>query len=165
MSNLSNTVTLIVLVLMLVSCNQKQASIVQNTMQTTTAFQYKVEGCAAEKISKSLEEEQGNTFPELPESLTVTAMGDSIVFHHQVNHFCCRKVNLIQVQNESTITITENWHGMVCKCHCNSNLQATITPLAKGTYKVFVLDKSTDLLNDSIQLPMDTIWRGSITIR
>lgn len=150
------------------ACSTQQAgSHASNTngtsVQVANPFSYLITGCASEKEVK-LNEKAADEGPFLPEELTVTVKGDSILYSRIVTHLCCRKVKLSTEIKESSITITEYWYRHGCKCKCNSTINAIVDKLIKGNYNIRIIETGTDPFNDQPVQIKDTIWTGVVTI-
>ncbi len=143
------------------SCHQTNTPSLN--LKPAAYFNYKITGCAKTEISKNKLSETNNT--TTPDFLNVVAQEDSLVFKQSVSHFCCRKVKLGSSQTDSTIIITTYWYGKICKCHCSSQLYAVVNKIPAGKYNVYIINVETDLTDEQKQLPKDTIWRNTISIK
>ena len=147
------------------SCKTQQTGISSGSSQLPALLTYEVKGCAEMTERKLKSEPQRIPEPEIPEVLSVTVTGDSLIYSRSVVHLCCRKVKLNSEQNTSSVTITEDWRGLGCKCRCNSQIHAAVAPLKPGAYRVFIVLTGTDPVEADRQLPRDTIWRGEVQIK
>ncbi|MEQ1796905.1 MAG: hypothetical protein ABL872_03070 [Lacibacter sp.] len=147
------------------SCKHQQTGSSSGSSQLPALLTYEVKGCAEMTESKLKSEPQRISEPEIPEVLSVTVTGDSLIYSRSVVHLCCRKVKLTSEQNTSSITITEDWRGIGCKCRCNSQIHAAVVSLKPGAYRVFIVMMGTDPADSQMQLPRDTTWRGEVQVK
>lgn len=130
-----------------------------------SSFSYHVEGCASERISKSGESKFQKPATNWPSLDTIYIKGDSLIYNRSVDHLCCRKVKLTCDIKENRITIIEHWHGMACKCKCESTVEAVIRKLKPGKYQVLVLLTATDPLNDQATSGADTLFQKDLIVK
>ena len=131
---------------------------------------WSVIGCAQTDTKYPAKFSGENLYKQYPELLnpdigSIRASGDSIEYIRYVNHGCCRKVKLQTEQIQNSITITEHWFGLVCKCLCSSTVRMVIHKLEKGDYMVYAIETGTNPLDDTPFPGKDTLMTQKVTIR
>ncbi|MBD2580467.1 hypothetical protein [Oscillatoria sp. FACHB-1406] len=99
------------------------------------ALRYAVSGCQSEQEqSQSLAK---GSYPA--KKISVAVDRDNIKFAHALSYVCCADLRLERRVENSEIAITEVNEGDYCRCMCDYSIEATLGPLASGTYdlKVF----------------------------
>lgn len=126
-----------------------------------------VKGCASKSTGRDAKSIPGNIQekPPFPVENSITFGGDSVVYQRQVDHLCCRLVEISTKQQNNVISIIEFWHKRGCKCHCTSNVRAVIHNLKKGTYQVLGIETGTNPFDDKPYAGADTVLRQIVTIR
>lgn len=165
--------------LILFSCHQRQT--VQQSGNTSSSgspafadsslsFSTQVKGCAEKEMggnAKFQGDGQDTSFHEYSASGTdgILVKGDSVVYSRNVDHLCCRQVDLSARRSGQVITVTEYWHRQGCKCKCNSTVSLVIKQLPKGQYSLYGIETGTDPVDDKPTASKDTVLQQVFTIQ
>ena len=165
--------------LVLVSCHQRQT--VQQAGNTSSSgspaladsslsFSTQVKGCAQKATrgdTKFPVAAQDTDYPELAASGTdgILAQGDSVVYTRNVDHLCCRTVELSAHRSGQSITVTEYWHRQGCKCRGKSTRKLGIKQLPKGQNQPHGIETGTSPVDDQPVAGKDTVLQQVFTIQ
>lgn len=90
-------------------------------------------------ISGCIQKTEGLTKSVVPtEKPNITVENNSIIFFHHVIHNCCKNITLNYTQKGNVINITELHKGEICRCICDSYIDALLGPLELGIYEINV---------------------------
>lgn len=132
---------------------------------TIPSYSWKVEGCATEKDQKAnTKNKQIDDIASADDPL-INVKGDSIIYTRSLTHLCCRQVRVSTYQKDTLLTIKEYWHNQGCKCHCNSTVSAVLKKIAKGNYRLCIIEAGTNPFDDKPMLSQDTIWSQPVIIK
>jgi len=74
------------------------------------------------------------------EGIAITVAGDSINLTHALVYVCCAEITVEMERKEEggreVIVLTERNTGEMCKCICEYSVNASVGPLAPGSYDV-----------------------------
>ena len=132
---------------------------------TIPFYSWKIEGCAAEKDQKAITKDKQVDNFTLTDGPVITINGDSITYTRTLTHLCCRKASVSTYQKDTVLTIKEYWHNQGCKCHCNSTVSAVLKKIAKGNYRLYIIEAGTDPFDDKPMVSQDTIWSQPVIIK
>jgi len=92
-------------------------------------LKYDINGC--------IQKTEGLTKSASPvENPNITVKNNSIIFSHHVIHNCCKNITLNYTQKGNVIDITEIHKGEICRCICDSYIDALLGPLELGIYEI-----------------------------
>ena len=96
---------------------------------TSPELVYTVSGCA---------EEYDTSRAAAADELQIMVRGDAIHVGHRLSYVCCAELLLRVEQEGNTIRIVEQNVGEMCRCLCDYDVEADITGLGSGVYRVEV---------------------------
>jgi|GEM_PF-6830345 len=70
--------------------------------------------------------------------ITIEASEGTLMFSHALSYSCCAAISLESKIEENIITVTEVNRGDICRCNCQYSINASLGPLAAGTYELRV---------------------------
>ena len=137
---------------------------------SSISFSTQVKGCAQKATRENTKfpgAGQDTEYPELSASGTdgILVKGDSVVYTRNVDHLCCRQVELSANRTGQVITITEYWHRQGCKCRCSSTVRLVMKQLPKGQYSLYGIETGTSPVDDKPVAGKDTVLQQVFTIQ
>lgn len=161
--------TLLISLLAFACQHQPSQQSLSPSAEDTLKNKWSVSGCAdpSRPGGKSKFDPSLAADPDLPLAgvSAIRAGGDSVGYERFVRHGCCRQARISSTVSGGVITFTEYWWGQICKCMCQSTLQARVGGLAPGTYQVFVVETGTDIITDQPDPARDTVLIKTVEIR
>ncbi|MFC2163134.1 hypothetical protein ACFLRF_05585 [Candidatus Altiarchaeota archaeon] len=93
---------------------------------TASTMNYNVSGCDI------------NTKSRMPEGILLTHEDGKIMLLQSISYYCCAAIEVNHTITGNNIIVHEINRGKACKCICNYQINAEITPPEPGTYTIEV---------------------------
>jgi len=85
-----------------------------------------------------------------PPEVVVEAVGNRIVFEHQLTYYCCAEIVPKWTLHNTELTVREINEGGACYCLCDYEIRGEFGPLEGGSYRVKIHEPDGRLIKDVV---------------
>lgn len=102
----------------------------EDNQSAMAELQYHIGGCGTQ-------EEKDYAPSRGPAGIAIDVSGDKLILAHNLTYVCCAEITVgMKEKGWNLIVLTETNTGEMCRCICDYTVDATVGPLAPGTYDV-----------------------------